>query len=188
MNQPWEYMCPPSQTLLQPPSPSHPSGLSQCTGFECPVSCIELGLVIYFIYGNIHVSMLFSQIISPLPSPRVHVLYICVSFAVLHTFTDSHYSGSGFSSGCKQTPLHLSLTRGHCWALQEGCFENSLQSFLRDRICLPPGSVISENMIIQDIIWSAACIFQQALDVDKEYVHRWLVLRLRILIKLIIFK
>ena len=28
---------------------SHPSGLSQCTSFECPVSCIELGLVIYFI-------------------------------------------------------------------------------------------------------------------------------------------
>ena len=47
----------------------HPSGLSQCTGFECPVSCVELGLVIYFIYGNMHVSMLFSQIIPPSPSP-----------------------------------------------------------------------------------------------------------------------
>ena len=45
--------------------PSYPSGLSQHTGFECPVSCIELGLVIYFIYGNIHFSMLFSQIIPP---------------------------------------------------------------------------------------------------------------------------
>ena len=32
-------------------------------GFECSASCIELGLVIYFTYGNIHVSMLFSQII-----------------------------------------------------------------------------------------------------------------------------
>ena len=29
-------------------SPSHPFGLSQYTGFECPVSCIELGLVISF--------------------------------------------------------------------------------------------------------------------------------------------
>ena len=48
-----------------PPSPPHPSGLSQCTGFEGPVSHIELGLVIYFTYGNIHVSMLFSQIIPP---------------------------------------------------------------------------------------------------------------------------
>ena len=33
-----------------------------------PVSCIEPGLVICFTYGNIHVSMLSSQIIPPLPS------------------------------------------------------------------------------------------------------------------------
>ena len=54
--------------------------------FECPVSCIKLGLFIYFTYSNIHVSMLFSQIITPLHSPRVQrsVLYICVSFAVWH--------------------------------------------------------------------------------------------------------
>ena len=76
MNQPQMYMSPhptapalPSWALLPPPSPSHPSGLSQCIGFECPVSCIKLGLVISFTYGNIHVSMLFSQIIPPLPSP-----------------------------------------------------------------------------------------------------------------------
>ena len=25
-----------------------------CTSFECPVSCIECGLVIYFTYDNIH--------------------------------------------------------------------------------------------------------------------------------------
>ena len=54
---------------LPPSSPSHPSGLSQCTGFECPVSYIELGLFIYFTYGDINDSMLFSQIILPLPSP-----------------------------------------------------------------------------------------------------------------------
>ena len=67
MNQRWVYMCPPS-CPLPPPFPSHPSELSQCTSFECPLSCIELGLVIYFIYGNIHFSMLFSQIIPPSPS------------------------------------------------------------------------------------------------------------------------
>ena len=53
----------------EPPSPSHPSGSSQCTSPEHPVSCIEPGLVIYFTYGNIHVSGLFSQIIPPSPSP-----------------------------------------------------------------------------------------------------------------------
>ena len=69
MNQPQVYKCPPSWTPLPSPSPLHPSGSSQCTGFECPVSCIELGLVICFTYGNIHVSMLFAQVIPPSPSP-----------------------------------------------------------------------------------------------------------------------
>ena len=86
MNQPWMYMCHPSQNPVPNPSPSHSSGVSQCPGLECPVSCIEVGLVIYFTYGNIHISILFSQIIPPSPSPRVQksVLYVCVSFAILH--------------------------------------------------------------------------------------------------------
>ena len=52
-----------------PPSPYHPSGSSQCTSPKHPVSCIEPGLAICFIYDIIHVSMLFSQIIPPSPSP-----------------------------------------------------------------------------------------------------------------------
>ena len=52
-----------------PPSASHPSGSSQCTSPGHPVSCIKSGLAIYFTYDNIPVSMLFSQIIPPLPSP-----------------------------------------------------------------------------------------------------------------------
>ena len=54
---------------LQPPSPYHPSGLSQCTSPKHPVSCIEPGLVIHFIFDIIHVSMPFSQIIPPYRSP-----------------------------------------------------------------------------------------------------------------------
>ena len=69
MNQPWVYMCSPSWTLLPPLFPSHPSGSSQCTSPECPVSCIKPGLAICCTYDNIHVSMVFSQIIPPLPSP-----------------------------------------------------------------------------------------------------------------------
>ena len=57
----------------QPETPSrippHLSGSSQCTSPEHPDSCIEPGLEICFTYGNIHVSMLFSQIIPPLSSP-----------------------------------------------------------------------------------------------------------------------
>ena len=53
----------------QPPSPSVSSGSSQCTSPEHPVSCLEPGLVIHFTCDNLHVSMPFSQIIPPSPSP-----------------------------------------------------------------------------------------------------------------------
>ena len=69
---------------LPPPSPSHPSGSSQCTGPGCPVSCIEPRLAICFTYGNIHVSVPFSQITHPLSESFSHrvqesALYLCVS-------------------------------------------------------------------------------------------------------------
>ena len=67
--------------------PSHLSGSSQCTSPEHPVSCIEPGLAICFTYGNIHVSMLFSQIISASPSPTEskRLFYTSVSQIVLRS-------------------------------------------------------------------------------------------------------
>ena len=56
---------------LPPPSPYHPSGLSQCASPKHPVSCIAPGLAIHFTYDILHVSMPFSQIIPPSPSPTI---------------------------------------------------------------------------------------------------------------------
>ena len=69
MNLPQVYMCSHPETLLPPPSPYHPSGSSQCTSPKHPVLCIEPGLATCFIYDIIHVSIPFSQIILPSPSP-----------------------------------------------------------------------------------------------------------------------
>ena len=73
------YTCPPSWIPLPPPSPYHPSGSSQCTSPEHPVSCIEPGLAIRFLYEIIHVSMPFPQIISPLPTESKRLFYTSVS-------------------------------------------------------------------------------------------------------------
>ena len=63
------YMCSPSWTLFPLPYAYHPSGSSQCTSPKHPVSCIEPGLATHFIYDIIHISMPFSHIIPPSPSP-----------------------------------------------------------------------------------------------------------------------
>ena len=74
MNQPLVYIWLPSQNPLPPSSPSHPSGSSQCTSPDHPVSCIEPGLAIYFTYDNIHVSS-YSQVPFS-PHPLQHLLLV----------------------------------------------------------------------------------------------------------------
>ena len=54
------HMSPPSWTCLPSPPTSHPSRLSQNTGFELPVSYSKLLLLIYFTYGNVYISVLLS--------------------------------------------------------------------------------------------------------------------------------
>ena len=84
---------------LTPPSPYHPSGLSQCTSPKLPVSCIEPGLVVHFLYDIIHVLMPFSQIIPSLPLPQspkdcsIHLcLFCCLTCRVIVTiFLNSKY-------------------------------------------------------------------------------------------------
>ena len=69
------------------PNPSHlPLGCPSASSLSA-ISCIKLGLVIYFTYGNIHVSMLFSQIIPSSPFPtKSKSLFISVSLFLSHVY------------------------------------------------------------------------------------------------------
>ena len=74
------------ESPLPPTSPYHLSGSSQCTSPKHPVSCIKPTLTIRFLYDTIHVSMPFSQIIPPSPSPTEskRLFYTSVSLLLSH--------------------------------------------------------------------------------------------------------
>ena len=97
MNPPQVYMSSQSWTPLPPLSPCHLSGSSQCTSPKHPVSCIEHRLVIHFLHDSIHVSMPFSQIIPPSPSPTKskRLFYTSVSPLLSH-IQGYHYHLSKF--------------------------------------------------------------------------------------------
>ena len=66
------------------PSPSHPSGLSQCTGFECPASSLNLdwSSISHTVIYMFQCYFLKSSHPRFLPQSPKSVLYICVSIAV----------------------------------------------------------------------------------------------------------
>ena len=83
--------------LNPPPTSNHPSGSSQCTSPEHPVSCIEPGLAIRFTYDIIHVSMPFSQIIPPSLSPtESKILFYTSVSLLLSRIQGYHYHLSKF--------------------------------------------------------------------------------------------
>ena len=87
MNQTQVYLCSPSWILFPPPSPYPPSESSKCTSPKHPVLCIEPGLATRFIHDILHVSMPFSQIFPPSPSPTesLRLFYTSVSLLLSRT-------------------------------------------------------------------------------------------------------
>ena len=79
---PYINMNPPSWTSLPPLTPSHPSRVSQRTGFELPAAYREFPLALCFTYGNLYMFQCFSLISSYplLPSlcPQVCSLCLCL--------------------------------------------------------------------------------------------------------------
>ena len=66
-----------------PPSPYHPSGPSQCTSPKHPASCIEPGQATRFLHDILHVSLPFSQIFPPSPSPTESISLFYTSVSLL---------------------------------------------------------------------------------------------------------
>ena len=137
MNPPQVYMSSQPWNPLPPPSPYHLSGSSQCTSPKHPVSCIEPRLVTRFLYDSIHVSLSFSQIIPPSPSPTESksLFYISVSL-LLSCIQGYHYHLSKFliyvlvyCIGDTTELLHfhsslLCIGEGNGNPLQYSCLEN----------------------------------------------------------------
>ena len=108
------------------PSPYHPSGSSQWTSPKHPVSCIEPGLATRFIHDILHVSMPFSQIFPPSPSPtesiRLFYWWFCThwfrscsrAFALivslwLECSSSAWLSSSIFLGFCSKSPSQEAL-------------------------------------------------------------------------------
>ena len=107
------YMSSQSWTPLPPSSPYHLSGSSQCTSPKHPVSCIESRLVIHFLHNSIHVSMPFSQIIPPSPSPTESKSLFYTSVSLLLSLIQGHH-------------CHLSKFHIYVWVYCIGVFLSGL--------------------------------------------------------------
>ena len=130
MNPPQVYMSSQSWTPLPPPTPYHLSGSSLCTSPKHPVSCIEHRLALGFLHDSIHVSMPFSHIIPPSPSPTESKSLFYTSVSLL-------------LSGIQGYHYHLSKFHIYVLVYRIGVF----LSGLLDSVWSAPVSSISSELI-----------------------------------------
>ena len=110
----------------------HPSGSSQCTSPKHPVSCIEPGLATHFIYDIIHISMPFSQIIPPSPSPTESKR---LSYTSCFNATISLHSWDKPNLVMLESSEKMwSTAEGTGKPLQYSCLENPMNSMKRQKI------------------------------------------------------
>ena len=97
MNPPRVYMCSPFSTLLPPPSPSHPSGSSQCTSPENPALNMDWQFISHMIIYMFQCHSPKPSHPCPLPqSPKnssIHLcLFCCLAYRIIITiFLNSIY-------------------------------------------------------------------------------------------------
>ena len=132
---------PPILNPHPPPSPPHPSGLFQSTGFESPASCIQLALVICFTYGNIHASMLLSHIFPPSPPTESKSLFF--------------------------TPVSLLLpcVYDHCYRLPK--FHISVQFSSVAQLC----PALSDPMNVNKLYWCFSFWLTSLCIIGSSFIH-----------------
>ena len=171
------YIRPPSWTALQPPSPSHPSGSSQGTSPEHPVTFIEPGLAICFTHGYIHVSVLFFQIFNEhflsffFNLPLCFLKFFPVDSGVKNPPANAGDAGSIPGSGRPPgerngnsfyyySCLGKPIVRGTLWAIVHGIAESDMTWRLSINMLLEDkGRARKWLKLIYSRIWGSVSLF-----------------------------
>ena len=148
MNQPWIYMCSPSQSPLPPPSPSHPSGSSQCTSPEHLSHVSNLGWssvspLIVYLFQCCSLRMSHPRLLPQSPKVcSVHLrLFFCFTYRVIITvFLNSIYviflktTNPENISAVRKKVFTLNLVILSCDPMDCSLAGSSVHGFLQARI------------------------------------------------------
>ena len=110
------HMYPPSQTCLSPPTPSHPSRLSQSTRFELPASNSKSPLAIYFYIEQCVCSSAALSIVPPRSLPA-----ICFLCPRLRGCPLAVMGGSSSLVWCRLLSAVVSLVAEHGLSCRTAC-------------------------------------------------------------------